>query len=49
MTKPVTGRIQGLVDQDVKPRDRLLSGIGDRFDLEVGVAPTEPSVTFSPP
>lgn len=39
-----TERVSGLVDQDVKPRDRLLERIGDRFALEVGVAPTEADV-----
>lgn len=33
--------IYGLVDQDIKPRDRLLERIEDRFALEVGVPPTE--------
>lgn len=36
--------ISGLVDQDVKPRDRLFERIDDRFALEVGVAPTEAAV-----
>lgn len=33
--------IYGLIDQDIKPRDRLLKRIDDRFALEVGVPPTE--------
>lgn len=44
MNKQMADRIQGLVDQDVKPRDRLLSDIGDEFDLSVGVATAETSV-----
>ncbi|KYH24438.1 glyoxylate reductase [Halalkalicoccus paucihalophilus] len=36
--------IPGLIDQDVKPRDRLLERIDDRFALEVGVPPTETAV-----
>lgn len=37
-------QVHVLVDQDVKPRDRLFSGIGNGFDLDVGVASTETSV-----
>lgn len=44
MTEETSESIQGLVDQDVKPRDRLFERIGDRFALEVGVAPTEAAV-----
>ena len=44
MTEQVSEPIYGLVDQDVKPRDRLLEGIDDHFNLEVGVATTEDSV-----
>lgn len=44
MTERPSEPVYGLVDQDVKPRDRLLERIGDRFALDVGVAPTEPAV-----
>lgn len=44
MSEQMSTPIYGLVDQDVKPRDRLFEGIDDQFDLEVGVATTEDSV-----
>lgn len=44
MIEQASELIPGLVDQDVKPRDRLLERIDDRFALEVGVPPTETAV-----
>lgn len=47
MSEQPTDRIHGLVDQDVKPREPLLSGIGDDFDLSVGVKSAQESVIAS--
>lgn len=44
MTEQSAEPVYGLVDQDVKPRDRLLKRIDDRFVLDIGVAPTESAV-----
>lgn len=44
MSERASEPVHGLVDQDLKPRDRLLDGIDDRFVLEVGVETTEASV-----
>lgn len=33
--------MNGLVDQDIKPRNRLVAGLGDRLNLEVGVESSE--------
>ena len=33
--------MRGLVDQDIRPRERLLAGMDDRIDLEFGVAGEE--------
>lgn len=44
MTEQPSEFVYGLVDQDVKPRDRLLKQIDDRFALEVGVQSTKTAV-----
>lgn len=44
MTEQSAEPVYGLVDQDVKPCNRLLERIDDRFVLDVGVAPTESAV-----
>lgn len=44
MNNQISEPVYGLVDQDVKPRERLLANIGDPFDLEVGVATTEEAI-----